>query len=143
MGKMYFPDEKIREYLPPRESGGDCVARFGAWLTNDGALYISCVLVYVIPALLGIIQLILWIIHTFQKGSLLGFLSIIGACCAAYYIGIIGFYVLMPIVWIIWGIIWLFGWVCYNKWTFFAWLIFMGLCYLIFFVIGFASFYKN
>lgn len=115
MGRMYFPGEKIREYLPPRESSGDIVARFGAWLTKDGANIVATI-VCLIPAVLGIVDLLRWLIGNFRESVFIGLLSIIGA------IWIIGF-AIIPLgifFWIAYAIAWGLGWICYNKWTLIA-----------------------
>ena len=113
MGEMFFPGEKVKDFLPPRDSGNnDIVARFGAWLTEDGATYIGFA-VASIPAIWAIIKLVGWVIGAFEDFFLLGFLAIFGALIA---IGI-GYYVFALIYAIVYAIAWVFGWICYNVWT--------------------------
>lgn len=128
MGRMYFPGEKAKEYLPPRESEGDFVARFGAWLTEDGAAciaYIACA----IPAVMGGVRLLKWMYGMFQENFFYGIFSIIGA---AWMVGLsmIPLYILY---FLIYAVAWLLGWLCYNKWTLIIGLLVASLCYVFFF----------
>ena len=112
MGRMYFPGEKAREYLPPRKSHGDIVAKFGAWLTKDGAAIIATV-VCAIPAILGLINLLKWLLENFQENFFIGVLSIIGALWMIGF-AMIPLYILYIVAY---AAAWVLGWVCYNKWT--------------------------
>ena len=115
MGRMHFPGEKAREYLPPRESHGDIVAKFGAWLTGEGAgivAYIVCV----IPAIGGLWDLLKWLIGNFQENFIIGFFSIFGAMIMIGF-AMIPLYILFFIAY---AIVWVVGWICYNKWTLLA-----------------------
>ena len=126
MGRMYFPGEKAREYLPPRESRGDIVAKFGAWLTGEGAgivAYIVCV----IPAIGGLWDLLKWLIGNFQENFIIGFFSIFGAMIMIAF-AMIPLYFLFFIAY---AIAWVVGWLCYNKWTLLAAiLIACAICFL-------------
>ena len=114
MGMMYFPGEKVNEYLPPRDDDGDCVGKFGAWLTRKGALSAYYISVVVLLACVAI-KLVLWIIKCFNNNIFYGILSVIGA----WFIGLICTYVSIGIALLVAALVWLFGWVCYNKWTLF------------------------
>lgn len=115
MGRMYFPGEKAREYLPPRESRGDIVAKFGAWLTDEGAGIVACI-VCVPPAIGGLWDLLKWLIGNFQENFIIGFFSIFGAVIMIGF-AMIPLYILFFIAY---AIAWVVGWLCYNKWTLLA-----------------------
>ena len=126
MGRMYFPGEKAREYLPPRKSHGDIIAKFGAWLTGEGAgivAYIVCA----IPAIRGLWDLLKWLLGNFQESFFIGFFSLFGAFFMIA-LSLIPLYILFFIAYAIaWGV----GWLCYNTWTFLvALLIISVICYL-------------
>lgn len=112
MGRMYFPGEKAREYLPPRKSEGDIVAKFGAWLTKDGANIAACI-VCAISAVEGLLDLLEWLFRNFQESFFVGLVSIVGAM---WVIGLamIPLYILYFIAY---AAAWVLGWICYNKWT--------------------------
>lgn len=112
MGEGIFPGEKAKEYLPPRESSGDIVGIFGAWLTKDGAGYIAGI-ACVIPAIVGFVQLVIWVIRNFQDSFIAGIFSIVGAWIAC----IIGYYAFFIAFFFVYLLAWLLGWVCYSTWT--------------------------
>ena len=112
MGMMYFPGEKVNEYLPPRDNDGDFVGRFGAWLTRKGALTAYYTSYFALFACI-VIKLVLWIVKCFNSNIFYGILSVIGG----WFIGLICAYVSIGIALLI---DWISGWVCYNKWTLFA-----------------------
>jgi hypothetical protein len=117
MGRMYPPDEVAQEYLPPREIDGetDYVGKFGAWLTGGGAAVVATV-ACAIPAVGGLIDLLKWVFGNFQDNFIIGFLSIIGAIWVCSFAMIILYVYYL----IIYALVWLFGWVCYNTWTLLA-----------------------
>lgn len=114
MGMMYFPGEKVNEYLPPRDNDGDCVGRFGAWLTRKGSWAAYYTSYFALLACI-VIKLVLWIVKCFNNNIIYGVLSIIGAC----FIGSICAYVIICVSLLVMVLVWMLGWVCYNKWTLF------------------------
>lgn len=112
MGRMYFPGEKIRERLPKRESDGDIVGRFGAWLTKRGAEGAYFCSYFLIIAFI-IIRLLVWIVNCFQVGFFRGVFSLFGA----WFLVIISIYLSIVIAIAVCMIVWALGWLCYNKWT--------------------------
>ena len=123
MGRMYFPGEKIRERLPKRESDGDIVGRFGAWLTQKSEhVYIGA---WCIAMTFVVIRLLVWVYQCFQAGIFRGIFSVIGAlfiagiCTyASIVVGIAACIVVLVL-----------GWLCYNKWTLIVSLILASLWY--------------
>lgn len=126
MGRMYFPGEKAREYFPPREGNGDIVAKFGAWLTKEGAAVVAFIACAIL-AVAGLWDLLQWVIGNFRENFFFGFFSIIGA------IWVIGFSMipLYILYFIAYAAAWVLGWVCYNKWTFIVGLIVALLWYFL------------
>lgn len=126
MGYMIFPGEKARECLPPREDTGDIVGRFGSWLTGDGAA-IAAFVACAIPSVLGLYDLLLWILDKFQENLFFGIFSIIGS------VWIIGFAMipLYAMYFIAYAGAWLLGWACYNKWTLLVFVILVSLWFFI------------
>lgn len=130
MGRMYFPGEKVREYLPPRKSGEDIVAKFGAWLTGEGAGIIAYI-VCAIPAIGGLWDLLKWLLGNFQENIFIGLVSIIGAIWMVCF-AIIPLYILYIVAY---AAAWALGWVCYNKWTLLAGL-FLVMCFFVVLRVG-------
>jgi len=126
MGRMYFPGEKVREYFPPRKSHGDVVAKFGAWLTGEGAEIVAY-LVCAIPAIRGLWDLLKWLLGNFQESFVIGFFSLFGA----FFMIAVSFIPLIILFVVAYAIAWVIGWLCYNTWTLLAALIIIGvICYL-------------
>ncbi len=111
-GGMVFPGEKIRDYLPPRENSEDMVGLFGAWLTQKGAWYVMYVVGGVLM-FLGGSKLLIMLISAFQGG----FWSAVWGVICVTFLGWIGFYAIGFILWAVFGMVWVLGWICYNKWT--------------------------
>ena len=112
MGRMYFPGEKVREYLPPRESRGDIVAKFGAWLTKKGVEKAYFGSYFIILGCI-IIRLFVWVYQSFQVGIFRGIFSLVGA----YFLAWISVYASFVGTIIVCIVVWMLGWLCYNKWT--------------------------
>ena len=130
MGVMIFPGEKLKEYLPPRESKGeDLVAKFGAWLTSDGARY-GAIVAYVALMTWGTIKFIMMLIQTFQEG----FFAVIFGLIWLPFLGILGYHGIIFASQTVYTVIWILGWICYNKWTLLAFLTVVACCYAFSFV---------
>lgn len=128
MGTAFFPGEKVKNVLPPRDNNTDLVGRFGAWLTADGAAIIG-VAIPAIPALLGTIKLVGWVWSVFQDNFFLGILAIFVAIIALS-IGYCVYYLAYIMVYVIF---WLLGWICYNVWTLLATIV------IVFLIWGFST----
>ncbi len=124
MGRMYFPGEKIRQRLPKRESNGDIVGRFGAWLTQRGEqVYIGA---WFITMACVVIRLLVWVYQCFQVGFFRGVFSLIGA----WFLAIICMYASIVVGIAACIVVWMLGWLCYNKWTLIASLALVALWYM-------------
>lgn len=125
MGRMYFPGEKIRERLPKRESDGDIVGRFGAWITQKGVeqAYIGTCFITIACV---VIRLLVWVYKCFQVGIFRGIFSLIGAG----FLTIICMYASIVVGIAACMVVWVLGWLCYNKWTLIASLILILLWYV-------------
>ena len=89
------------------------VASIGDWLQDSGAYWIALV-VAGLPALGGIISLLIWVVNVFMdEGAFWGILSIFGALIAAG----IGYYVIVIIFAIAYFLTILLGYVFYNAYT--------------------------
>ena len=107
--------EALKKSLPPRKSSGDIVAKFGAWLTGEGAGIVACI-VCAIWAIGGLWDLLKWLIGNFQESVFIGIFSIFGAMIMIG-LAMIPLYILYFIAY---AIAWVVGWLCYNKWTLLA-----------------------
>ena len=114
---------------PPRRKVGDFVGRFGAWLTHKGTSSAYYGTYFILIACVAV-KLILWIIECFKDNVFYGILSLIGG----WFIAIISMYVAILFAMIVAAVVWLFVWVCYNRWTLLGGLILGLLCYLKFHV---------
>ena len=124
MGRMYFPGEKIRQRLPKRESDGDIVGRFGAWLTQIGEqVYIGA---WFVTMAFVVIRLLVWVYQCFQVGIFRGIFSLIGA----WFIAIIFMYASIVVGLAACIVVLVLGWLCYNKWTLIVSLILASLWYM-------------
>ena len=125
MGRMYFPGEKIRQRLPKRESDGDIVGRFGAWLTKHGAI-VAYYIAYWIVVSLVLARLFLWVIQTFRSNIFFGILSCYGALAIAW----VSMVPSLVIAIIVGAVVWMLGWLCYNKWMLIGVFFLISLWYL-------------
>lgn len=125
MGTMFFPGEKVKAYLPPREGNGDIADQFGAWLTDQGAEY-ACYIVGLGFIACVVIRLFVWVIQTFCNSFLWGVLSCFGAALIAL-ISLIPLIILSVIAYVI---VWSLGWLFSNAWTLIACLILTLIFYL-------------
>ena len=116
MGMMIFPGEKINDILPPRQSNEDFVGRLGAWLTSEGAVYagyitFACSLVCIIIKSIQIVN------DFFKEGLITGIIMLFIIGPILLLLDVIAMYLSFIPSFIAGVIIWLLGWVCYNKWT--------------------------
>lgn len=92
------------------------VSSIGEWLQDTGAGIIALIIAG-IPAITGIISLIVWVFKTFSgEGFIWGCLSVFGALIA---IGI-GYYAIMLLYGIAYFVLYLVGFVFYNAYTLLA-----------------------
>lgn len=92
------------------------VSRIGEWLQDIGASIIGLIIAG-IPAIAGIISLIVWVFMTFSgEGFISGCLSIFGAIIA---VGI-GYYAIMLLYGIVYFVLYLLGYVFCNAYTLLA-----------------------
>lgn len=127
----------IRRALPPREYVStsnrsvwdwfnNLISTFGSWMTETGA-YIFAFIAAAIPAIWGIIGLGGWVIGAFKDFFILGILAL----GAALFVACLGCYLVIAAFYLGFAVGWVFGWICYNAWTFLSALLVCGVIWWI------------
>lgn len=126
-GMLWLPEAQIKECLPQRTSGCDCVGRFGVWLTNGGALAAYYGAYYLVISCVAL-RLMVWVVQVLAQRAFYGILAGYGALLIVW----ISILPSLGIAIVAYIVIWLIGWLCFNKWTLITTIALAVVCYVSF-----------